>query len=170
MNKAILLDRDGVLNVERGTYTFLPEDFEIEYKVPEALAKLSEAGYLNIVITNQAGIDKGLYSADQMNDCHQKLLNTCPGTISDIFYSPHHENYTKSLARKPGTLMFERAMAKYNIDPKVSWMIGDKERDLIPAKKLGFNTVQILLGKDESSYSDHKATNLYESLSVIFSQ
>lgn len=166
MNKAILLDRDGVLNVERGTYTFLPDDFEIEFKVSDALQSLKDAGYLNIVITNQAGIAKGLYTSEQMNKCHEKLLDACEGTIDDIFYCPHHESVTRSLSRKPGTLMFERAIARYNLDPKQSWMIGDKERDLIPAKKFDIKTVHIT-DSQVSGYADFSAANLYSSLGFL---
>ena len=69
MNKCIFLDRDGVLNVERGDYTYLPQDFKIIDGVPEAIKKIKEAGYLAIVITNQAGITKGIYTRETRRAC-----------------------------------------------------------------------------------------------------
>jgi len=64
------------------------------------------------------------------------------------------------------SLLFEKAIAKYTIDPRASWMVGDRERDLIPAKKLGMST--ILVGdSDNSYYMDHRAKDLLESASII---
>ena len=160
VQKCIFLDRDGVLNVERGTYTYLIEDFELEYKVPQALKKLKELGYLLIVITNQAGIAKGLYSKNEVMVCHKKLQQSCNNIIDALYYSPYHPNYTASLSRKPDSLMFERAISKFNIDPKKSYMIGDKERDLIPAKKLGIETV--IVNNLESDLADISCKNLFD--------
>ena len=67
--------------------------------------------------------------------------------------------------RKPDSLMFEKAIAKYNISASDSWMIGDKERDLIPAKKLGIKTV--LIGKGSSDYADLVAENLVEAVAIL---
>ena len=86
--------------------------------------------------------------------------------IDEIYYSPYHPNITESLSRKPGSLLFEKATAKYTIDPKTSWMIGDRERDLIPAKKLGMST--ILVGDSpDSDYMDYRAEDLMDSTSII---
>ena len=117
MNKCIFLDRDGVLNVERGDYTYEPEDFIIEDRVPEAIQLIKEAGYLAIVITNQAGISKGLYTRKQMQACHGILMEKTGHLIDHIYYSPYHPSFSESLTRKPETLMIEKAIAKFDIDP-----------------------------------------------------
>ena len=146
--------------MERGDYTYRLEDFVLAEGVENALSKLKNAGYLLVVVTNQAGLSRGIYSREQMNACHEKLQKLCDGAIDEIYYSPYHPTITESLSRKPGTLMFERAIAKFQIDPMQSHMVGDRERDLIPAKKLGMQTV--LVGNEASDYADENATSLAE--------
>ncbi len=158
-NKAVFLDRDGVINEERGTYTFLPEDFKIIPGVPEAIRLLKEHGYNIIVITNQSGISQGLYTLEMMEACHQKMERECHFLINDIYFSRWHPSISASLSRKPDSLMLERAMARYNINPATSWMIGDKERDIDSAKKVGLNTVLIHYYK-----GDTKADLVHENL------
>ena len=143
MNKCVFLDRDGVLNVERGTYSFTLEDFEIIPGVDKALQRLKKSGFYLVVVTNQAGISKGLFSAEQMENCHQHLLEKTNHLIDDIYYAPLHTDISNSLMRKPDTLMFEKAIAKYQIETSGSWMIGNAERDMIPALKLGMKTIFI---------------------------
>jgi len=133
--KAVFLDRDGVLNVERGDYTYLPEDFILEEKVPEALALLKENGFLLIVVTNQGGLAKELFTRAQMQACHQKLQQNCNNLIDAIYYAAAHPTVSASLARKPDSLMLEKALAKYNIAPEISWMVGDQLRDMQAAEK-----------------------------------
>ena len=134
-NKAVFLDRDGVLNQERGTYTFRREDFVLLPGVPEALQKLKQAGYYLIVITNQGGISRGLYSAADVWECHHYLQEQCGHLIDALYFAPYHSSITASLAAKPGSLMLEKAIAKYHIEAAASWMVGDKLRDLQAAQK-----------------------------------
>jgi len=141
MNKCIFLDRDGVLNVERGDYTYLPEDFKVIEGVPEAIRKIKEAGFLAVVVTNQAGITKGVYTREQMQVCHNMLMDQTDHLIDKIYYSPYHPSFSESLSRKPDTLMIEKAMVKFNIDPSQSWLIGDRPRDIECGQKMGLKTV-----------------------------
>ena len=141
MNKCVFLDRDGVINEERGTYTFKIEEFKIIPGVKEALTILYEKGYLLIVITNQAGITRGLFTKEEMNYCHAYMMEETAHLIDKIYYASYYPDFSKSLLRKPDSLMFEKAIAKFNIDPTASWMVGNSERDLIPAIKLGIRTV-----------------------------
>jgi D-glycero-D-manno-heptose 1,7-bisphosphate phosphatase len=143
MNPCVFMDRDGVLNEERGEYTFQPELFVIRPGVPEALTALKNRGYKLIVITNQSGISKGIFTREQMEVCHTILLRNTNYLIDDIFYSPYHPAVTESLSRKPGTLLFEQAIAIHKVDASKSWMIGDSDRDMIPAMKLGIRTIFI---------------------------
>ncbi|MBX2840522.1 MAG: HAD family hydrolase [Flammeovirgaceae bacterium] len=166
MKKCIFLDRDGVLNIERGEYTYKIEDFELETKVPEALAILKKAGYLLIIITNQAGIAKGLYQKEEVLACFQKLQNLSNNAIDQMYFSPHHPIKTESLTRKPDSLMFEKAIAKYNIDLSKSWMIGDKERDIIPAQKLGIKGIRISSSSSET-LAEYVAKNLFDASQYI---
>lgn len=164
--KAVFLDRDGVINRERGEYTFRIKDFELIEGVVDSIDKIKSAGYKVIVITNQAGIAKGLYSVEQMKACHLKMQEACSNQFDAIYFAPLHPSISESLARKPGSLMFERAMAKFDIDVSESWMVGDKMRDLIPAKALGIRT--ILVGEAErGSEADHQRDSLYDSIDLI---
>lgn len=133
MRAAIFLDRDGVINHDPGDYTKHLSEFHVLPTVMEALRKLVEKGFDLVIITNQGGIAKGLYSHEDVGQIHDHFTELCAanGTpLLGIYYSPHHPNFGESLSRKPGSLMIERACARYGIDPARSWMVGDKPRDL----------------------------------------
>ena len=146
--RCVFLDRDGVLNAERGEYTFRTEEFEVLPGVPEALKLLKENGYLLIVITNQAGIAKGLYTREHVFACHEKLQQACGNIIDAIYFAPMHPSVSESLSRKPDSLMLEKAIAKFNVDPENSWLVGDRKRDLQAAMKV--NVKAILVGEEET--------------------
>jgi D-glycero-D-manno-heptose 1,7-bisphosphate phosphatase len=146
MNKCVFLDRDGVINVDCVDYTYKVDEFVIIEGVAQALQILKDKGYLLVVVTNQSGIAKGIYDHSDMFACHEYLQRETNHLIDYFYYAPYHEKHTASLTRKPGTLMFERAIAKFDVDIEQSWMIGDKERDMLPAKKMGIKT--ILLPED----------------------
>ena len=143
MNKAIFLDRDGVLNEERGDYTWRKEDFIIRPDIPEALFLLKEAGFLLIVITNQGGINKGIYTAIDVLNCHQILQEKCNFLLDALYYSPYHQDFTQSLSRKPNSLLLERAISHFSIDVTKSYMVGDSPRDLEAAAKVGIQSIKI---------------------------
>jgi D-glycero-D-manno-heptose 1,7-bisphosphate phosphatase len=164
--KAVFLDRDGVINRERGEYTYLPEDFELIEGVVDAIDQVKSAGFKVIVITNQAGIAKGLYNVDQMKACHLKMQEACSNQIDAIYFAPLHPSVSESLARKPDSLMFERAITNFDIDTSSSWMVGDKMRDLIPAKALGLNTI-LVSAAEKGSEADYQRDSLYDSLDLI---
>jgi D-glycero-D-manno-heptose 1,7-bisphosphate phosphatase len=164
MNKCIFLDRDGVLNVERGDYTYLPEDFVIAEGVPEAVRKIKEAGYLAVVVTNQAGISKGLYTRRQMEVCHDILMEKTDRLIDKIYYSPYHPSYSASLSRKPETVMLEKAMAKYDIDASNSWLVGDRARDIDCGQRMGLKTALITENQLDRCHPDLVAHSLLEAV------
>jgi len=145
-NKCVFLDRDGVLNEDRPDYSYHLEHFRVLPGVPLALRQLKNAGYLLIVVTNQSGISKGVYTQQDMEACHHHLQQVCGGLIDHFYFSPYHPDISESLGRKPGSLLFEKGIAKFGIEPTVSWMVGDRERDLVPARQLGMRT--ILIGND----------------------
>lgn len=158
MNKCVFLDRDGVINKDYVDYVYTAEKLQVLEGVPEALKVLKEAGFLLIVITNQSGISKGVYTREQMHETHRLIQEACDHAIDHIYYAPFHPHFHESLTRKPDSLMFEKAIAKFNIDPKQSWMVGDKHTDLIPAKKLGIRTIQV--DHADSPLADYQAKNL----------
>lgn len=143
MNKCVFLDRDGVLNEERGDYTYRIEDFHIPEGIKESLKILKSNGFLLIVITNQAGIAKGIYKKEDVFKCHKYLQEQTGNHIDAIYYSPYHPNFSESLSRKPDSLMLEKAIAKYHVDISKSWIVGDSDRDLEAAKKVGVRGIRI---------------------------
>ena len=94
-------------------------------------------------------------------------MNKSIGNLLDaIYYSPYHPKISESLSRKPDSIMFEKAISRFNIDPSNSWMIGDSERDLIPAVKLGVKT--FYLGNDELEIKPNaQAQSLLECSNMI---
>ncbi|MCC9167146.1 D-glycero-alpha-D-manno-heptose-1,7-bisphosphate 7-phosphatase [Pontibacter harenae] len=163
--KCVFLDRDGVLNRERGDYTYIIEDFEVIPGVPEALRLLKQHGFLLIVVTNQAGIAKGRYTKEDVLACHQKLQNSCDSLIDAIYMAPSHPSFSESLSRKPDSLMLERAIAKYNIDADASWLVGDSIRDLLAAAKVGVKA--ILVGPHEMGTYQNQVQDLFEATKLI---
>ncbi len=144
--KAIFLDRDGVINHDPGDYTKSKAEFTILPDVPKALKLLMDAGYKLIVITNQAGIAKGLYTHDDVAEIHEYLrseLEKHGVHLTDIRYSPYHDDYSNSLTRKPGSLMIERSIYLHQIDPSISYMIGDKDRDLQAGSGAGVKGIKM---------------------------
>ncbi|PSL29249.1 D-glycero-alpha-D-manno-heptose-1,7-bisphosphate 7-phosphatase [Dyadobacter jiangsuensis] len=169
-NKCVFLDRDGVLNEDCPDYLYKLEELVIPEGVAEALQILKEAGYLLIVITNQAGIAKGLYTADNVYAIHEAMQNASDNALDDLYFSPYHPSYSgNSLSRKPGSLLIEKAMAKYDIDPAQSWMIGDRDRDMEAGKNVGLKTVHIIPNAEEST-GDYAAVNLLEAARLILKQ
>jgi D-glycero-D-manno-heptose 1,7-bisphosphate phosphatase len=169
MNKCVFLDRDGVINEERGTYTFKLDDFRIIPGVREALSILHQNGYLLIVVTNQAGITRGLFTEQDMQKCHDYMMEETGHLIDKIYYSSYYPDFSNSLPRKPDSLMFEKAMAKFNIDPGKSWMVGNSKRDLIPAVKLDIST--IFIGeKATDTKTDYVARDLLEASEKIINR
>lgn len=149
--KAVFLDRDGVLNKELGDYVCRVEDFKVLEHNFEALLELQKRGYLLIVITNQGGLAKKWYSEDtlQKMHCHLRETYTAAGiNLTEIYYCNHHPEYnSKCLCRKPGSIMLEKAVARFNIDASASYFIGDRERDVLAGEAAG--VTGILINSDQ---------------------
>ena len=146
LRPCLFLDRDGVINHDPGDYTKNLSEFTILPTVMDALKKAQSAGFEVVLIANQGGLAKGLYTHEDVAEIHAFLRTEClkNGTpILDIFYSPHHPSTGRSLSRKPGSLMVERACSKHQLDPARSWMVGDKQRDLDAASPVGVKGVLI---------------------------
>lgn len=143
-NKALFIDRDGVINNDVGHYYIYKEnDFVLNNGIIEGLLKIQKHNYLIIVITNQGGIAKKKYSNIDVELVHNKMIREFSNNgiiITDIFYCPHHSDLEKCLCRKPDSLLIEKAIARYNIDVKKSFLIGDKESDINAGKKVGIQS------------------------------
>ncbi len=147
MNKAVFLDRDGVLNKELGDYVCRVEDFQVLEHNFAPLRELQAKGYLLIVITNQGGLAKGWYSLQTLEKMHHHLREVYLENgirLTEIYYCRHHPEYNgRCLCRKPGSLMLEKAMARFNIAASESYFIGDRERDVIAGESAGITGILI---------------------------
>lgn len=162
-NKAIFLDRDGVLIQERGDYTWLLEDVKINDTVEEALLKFSGEGYMLIVISNQSGISKGLYTKEQADYLHLHLERffVAKGiNIAEFYYCPHHPSVSNCICRKPDSLLLEKAIARFRIKASDSWFIGDADRDIEAGIKAGVKTFKLEVNGNLSIAADNILTSL----------
>lgn len=146
MNKAIFLDRDGVINKSNSYYTFKKEEFVFNEGVIATLKKFCENGFLLFVITNQSGVAKSLYSNDDVDAVHQIMIEELAKhniTITEVYHCPHHPDAGKCLCRKPDSLLLEKAIARFEIDCSQSWFIGDRQRDIDAAQKAGIKGILV---------------------------
>lgn len=149
--KAVFLDRDGVINVEKG-YVHRIRDFQLLPGVPRAIRLLNDAGFLVIVVTNQSGVARGYYSLDAVHRLHRHLdAELAPfGAHIDAYYvCPHHPEHGDAelkvgcSCRKPLPGMLEQASADFGIRMGESYMIGDKATDVAAGRAAGCRTLFI---------------------------
>ncbi len=147
--KAVFLDRDGVVNKYVGFLTDI-NDFELIGGVEEAIKLINQSGYLAIVVTNQPVIARGEVSLEELQQIHNKmetLLGEKGAYLDDVFYCPHHphkgfvgersEYKIQCECRKPNPGMLFQAAEKYNIELSSSWMVGDNESDMQAGEAAG---------------------------------
>ena len=145
------LDRDGVINVDRGTYTYKGTDFEPIEGSLEAIAKLRKLGHKIAIITNQGGIEHGLFTEEDVDALHQYMLELlgkagCP-SIDAIYYSA--SSHKSDMYAKPNTGMFKRCEKEHkhkNIKFNKGYYVGDKLSDLKAAHKIGATPVLVRTG------------------------
>ncbi len=163
MKKALFLDRDGVINVEKN-YLHKIEDFELVDGIIELCKHYQNSGYIVVVVTNQSGIARGYYSEDDFSVLSEWMLEYFKSLgvyIAKIYHCPHTDSDNCN-CRKPRTGMFLDAKRELNIDMASSIMIGDSERDIVAARDSGVG-YGVLLGSGESS-ADRVVSSLRELL------
>lgn len=141
MNKAVFIDRDGVINNDEGHYyIYKPEDFRLNNGIIEGLKLLQENGFMLIVVTNQGGVAKGEYTEDEVKKVHQhflKLMTNEDIKIKAIYYCPHHDKVMDCDCRKPKPGMILKALDELDINPDQSFLIGDSPRDIEAGERAG---------------------------------
>lgn len=146
MKGAVFLDRDGVINHDPGDYTKSLSEFTILPDVLEAFKLIKTNDYGIILVTNQGGVAKELYTVEAVYEIHDYLRAEALKVgveIDEIYFAPYHDDYGLSLSRKPGSLMVERGLAKFQLDPKTCVLVGDKQRDLDAGVKAGVKGILI---------------------------
>ncbi|MGA7827781.1 MAG: D-glycero-beta-D-manno-heptose 1,7-bisphosphate 7-phosphatase [Geobacteraceae bacterium] len=154
INRAVFLDRDGVINVEKG-YLHRSEDFEFLPGVPQALHLLKEAGFLLVVVTNQSGVARGYYPLEDVYELHRHLQRelAATGVAIDRFYiCPHHPDHgpgsqpEECSCRKPLPGMIEKALSDFQIDPARCYLVGDKLSDIEAGRAAGCRCLLVRTG------------------------
>ena len=156
MNKAIFLDRDGVLvdNSEH-YYIWKSDQLKLVDGVVVNLKMLIKKGFKLFIISNQGGISRGLYSKNDIEKLHEELIQTFRKNdieITEISFCPHHPEIEKCLCRKPDSLMIEKLMAKYKISKTDSCLIGDSKSDMDAAEKIGIQGIKIIPNQNMFPY------------------
>jgi D-glycero-D-manno-heptose 1,7-bisphosphate phosphatase len=137
---AVFLDRDGTI-IEDVDFIRSPDQVRMIPGAPEAIRRINTAGSLVIVVTNQSGIARGISTVEDYESVrarYEALLKKSGARIDASYYCPHHPSVDGPCeCRKPGTLLFERAMRDFSLLPSKVAYVGDRWRDVAAAKKLG---------------------------------
>jgi len=144
-NKAIFLDRDGVINKEYSDYVKSLDELEIFPNIWKPIKKLTDSKFQIIVITNQSAINRKLTTHKKVQEIHsriQKYLNENGTAIDRFYYCPHTPQECCD-CRKPKTGMLLEAIKDFEIDIKSSWFIGDSDSDMEAARKVGCKNIKI---------------------------
>jgi len=157
VNKAVFLDRDGTI-VEDVGYMNNPRQIQFIPGSIDAIKKLNEAGYKVVVITNQAGIARGLITEDMLQTIdktlHKWILNG-GAHLDGIYYCPHHPEHgvhpykQDCECRKPHPGLIKRAHRDLDIDLSQSFMVGDKATDIQAGRRAGTKTILVESGRGE---------------------
>ena len=144
------LDRDGVVNRNAVYLEYIkgPSEFHFLPGSQKAIRMLNEAGFKVIIISNQTGVGKGLYSKEDLKNTTEKMLkglDKAKARLDKICYCIHHPD-SGCGCRKPKTGMFKKAVEKTEFDRKNSFFVGDTERDTLAGKNFGVKAVAVLSG------------------------
>lgn len=167
--RAAFIDRDGVINVDRG-YVHLPEDFELIGGVDTALQRLQAAGFRLIVVTNQSGIARGFYSEAQYHRLTGHLRELLAGKgvrLDDVYHCPHMPDAAVPAfrrdcdCRKPAPGMILRGLKEHGLDPARSLMFGDKASDIEAGRAAGIGWCCLISSAaSDAGTADHVAPDL----------
>lgn len=168
MNKAIFLDKDGTL-INDVPYNVDPQYIAFTEKAGEALKRLKQEGYLLIIATNQSGVARGYFDIEDLKkvkaSIQEKLQKNHDIEIDGFYYCPHYPTGVNTQfvgqcrCRKPENGLLLKAAHDFNINLKKSWMIGDRDTDILAGRSAGCRT--ILISKTEGS------SNLWEAAKII---
>ncbi len=170
----VIFDRDGTLIVEKH-YLHNPEEVEILEGVFDGLKLLNNANYHILIATNQAGIGRGYYSIEDMHAVNKKLIDILLEheiVIDDVYFCPHAPQ-DDCQCRKPAQGMIEQMRTKYKLHPQSTFVVGDKDCDILLGQKAGMKSILVRTGygleteKEKKSNADFVANNVLEAVSWI---
>jgi D-glycero-D-manno-heptose 1,7-bisphosphate phosphatase len=166
--KAVFLDRDGVIN-DHVRYVNTPEDLILFPDAGRAIKKLKDAGFKVFVVTNQGGVGLGYMKEESLHAIHEKMkreLEKDGAILDDIAYCAH-KPHARCACRKPEPKLILDLASKYDIDLSRSYMVGDRDTDILAGQKAGTKTV--FIGAPYPA-ADHSAPSLYAAVNWILSQ
>ncbi|ACD15109.1 D-alpha,beta-D-heptose 1,7-bisphosphate phosphatase [Paraburkholderia sp. BL18I3N2] len=147
--KVVILDRDGVINVDSDAFIKSPDEWVALPGSLEAIARLNQAGYRVAIATNQSGIGRGLFDMNALNAMHLKMHRMAAavgGRIDAVFFCPHTaEDHCECRKPKPG--MLKMINERFEVDPEQTPVVGDSLRDLQAGASLGHPAHLVLTGK-----------------------
>ncbi len=180
MKRAVFLDRDNTL-IDNSGYLSDPNGVRLLPGAADAVAALRSHGYHVVVVTNQSGVARGLFTEEQLAAVHQRMqeLLLAKGTgVDAVYYCPFLETdeavvaaYKKdSELRKPRPGMLQLAARELNLDLLSCWMVGDAERDISAGRAAGCRTIRVHLPTGEISAADRTASDLSAAAKLITSE
>jgi len=165
-DKLVILDRDGVVNVDSDQFIKHPDEWKPIPGSLEAIAQLNQSGYRVVIATNQSGVGRGLFDMVTLNAIHEKMMDALArvgGRVEAIFFCPHAANVGCD-CRKPAIGMFIEISQRYSIPLSQVPCIGDSLRDLKAAETAGARPILVLTGKGTKT---HAAGGLPEGTQVF---
>ena len=172
----LFLDRDGVINVDRG-YVYRPEDFEFIEGIFAVVRRAADLGLRSVVVTNQAGIARGYYTERDFQDltgwmCERFAAEGAP--LAAVYHCPYHREGIGQWRvddhpdRKPNPGMILAALRDLELDARCSVLVGDKEHDILAARRANLGAAALFAPTDEvpdaladEVLADHRATLLW---------
>ena len=151
--KLVILDRDGVINVDSDQFVKRPEEWKAIPGSLEGIARLNHAGFHVVVATNQSGIGRGLFDMTMLNAINEKMLDALAqlgGRLDAIFYCPHTAD-SDCACRKPKPGMFEEIGQRFNAPLRGIPSVGDSLRDMQASAAVGAQPMLVLTGKGEKT-------------------
>ncbi|HEY0461850.1 MAG TPA: HAD family hydrolase [Pyrinomonadaceae bacterium] len=168
---AVFIDRDGTL-IEEVNFLHRVEELQFFPFTDESVKLLKENGFLVVLVTNQSGIGRGIYTVEEMNAVHDAIQDDLTENLDAIYFCPHLPN-AGCACRKPNLGMIESAMADLPIDLENSWMIGDKNLDVELGLNAGIKPVMVMTGYGKKHFPKLKrqpfavAANLLEAVKIV---
>jgi D-glycero-D-manno-heptose 1,7-bisphosphate phosphatase len=151
--KLVILDRDGVVNVDSDAFIKSPDEWIAIPGSLEGIARLNQAGYRVVIATNQSGIGRGLFDMAALNAMHEKMhrkLAALGGRVDAIFFCPHTAS-DNCECRKPKPGLLQQIVKRFEIEPANTPVVGDSLRDLQAGAALGFPAHLVLTGKGQKT-------------------
>ncbi|MDR0952679.1 MAG: HAD family hydrolase [Elusimicrobiota bacterium] len=158
LNKAILMDRDGTVIKEKpGVYLSDPKALRLYKNTTKALKLFSKLGYKLFIVSNQSGIGRGYFTEKELNAVNTQMLKLISpaAKIEAVYFCPHAPN-TPCNCRKPAPQMGLDIIKKYKIDPKKSFMIGDKKSDIDFGRNINMRSVLVLTANGKAQQKKYK--------------